>query len=76
MNVNYANGTISIIVSITYVSIFLLRSTFSCCFPIAVTFVLLNQIRCVRMCHKGEKVSYNFGIEGFMSFVGVFCTGK
>jgi hypothetical protein len=44
-----------------YVSIFLLNFTLSCCFPIAVTFVVLDQVRCVSMYREAEKISYNVG---------------
>jgi hypothetical protein len=50
----------------SFVSIFLLSFALSCCFPIAVTFVLLNQIKRARMRWKDEKLSYNISIEGVL----------
>jgi hypothetical protein len=59
-------GQILSLYEIIYVSIFRLSFALACCVSIAVTFVPLNQIRHVRRHRKGEKLSYNIGIEGFL----------
>jgi hypothetical protein len=59
-------GQVRSLYEIVYVFIFRLSFALSCCVLIIVTFVLLNQIRSVRRCRKGEKLRYNIGIEEFL----------